>query len=59
MTQLLWELARKARQAQSDRELGFVLVNETLALVPYRQAPLFLDGSAQLALLPPSNRLQQ
>ena len=42
MTPLLWELARKARQAGSDRELGFLLVNETLALVPYRQAALWL-----------------
>ncbi len=42
MTQALWDLARKARQAGSDRELGFLLVNETLALVPYRQAALWL-----------------
>ncbi len=35
-------LARRARQADSDRELGFVLVNETLALTPYRQAALWL-----------------
>jgi Barrel-sandwich domain of CusB or HlyD membrane-fusion len=42
MTQALWDLSRKARQAGSDRELGFLLVNETLALVPYRQAALWL-----------------
>ncbi len=42
MTQALWDLARKARQAGSDRELSFLLVNETLALVPYRQAALWL-----------------
>jgi hypothetical protein len=35
-------LSRRARQAESDRELGFVLVNETLALTPYRQAVLWL-----------------
>ncbi len=42
MTQVLWDLARQARQAGSDRELAFLLVNETLALVPYRQAALWL-----------------
>ena len=38
----LGELARKARQAESNRELGFLLVNETLVLAPYRQAALWL-----------------
>lgn len=42
MTQALWELARQARQASSDRELAFLLVNETLSLTPYRQAALWL-----------------
>lgn len=35
-------LAQRARQAQSDRELGFLLVNDTLSLAPYRQAALWL-----------------
>lgn len=35
-------LSRRAREAESDRELGFVLVNETTALTPYRQAVLWL-----------------
>jgi len=35
-------LAHRARQAQSDRELGFALVNDTLALTHYRQAALWL-----------------
>ncbi len=35
-------LSRRAREAGSDRELGFVLVNETTALTPYRQAVLWL-----------------
>ena len=38
----LGALARKARQAESSRELGFLLVNETLVLAPYRQAALWL-----------------
>lgn len=38
----LKDLARHARQAASDRELGFLLVNDTLALTPYRQAALWL-----------------
>jgi len=42
MTQAFWDLARRARQAESDRELGFVLVNDTVALAPYRQAALWL-----------------
>lgn len=42
MTDHLWDLSHKARQAESDRELGFVFVNDTLALAPYRQAALWL-----------------
>lgn len=35
---LLWQLSARARQAGSKAELGFTVVNETQALVPYRQA---------------------
>jgi hypothetical protein len=42
MTDTLQDLARKARHAESDRELGFLLVNDSLALTPYRQAALWL-----------------
>lgn len=42
MSGVLSDLSRRARQAESDRELGFVLVNESLALAPYRQAALWL-----------------
>jgi len=42
MTNVFSDLARRARQAESDRELGFILVNDTLALAPYRQAALWL-----------------
>ena len=42
MMAALGALARKARQAESSRELGFLLVNETLVLAPYRQAALWL-----------------
>ena len=42
MTDHLWDLSHKARQAESDRELGFVFVNDTLALASYRQAALWL-----------------
>ena len=45
MTDALKDLAHRARQAASDRELGFLLVNDTLALASYRQAALWLqDG---------------
>jgi hypothetical protein len=39
---LLLELARRARAAQSAEELAFLLVNDSLALQPYRQAALWL-----------------
>ncbi|MGN6457808.1 MAG: efflux RND transporter periplasmic adaptor subunit [Achromobacter mucicolens] len=35
---LLWQLSSRARAAASEKTLGFTLVNETLGLVPYRQA---------------------
>jgi hypothetical protein len=38
----LLDLARRARHAGSARELGFLLVNDSHALVPYRQAALWL-----------------
>jgi hypothetical protein len=43
MTSSLWDLARRARQAASDRELGFLLVNDSLVLASYRQAALWLE----------------
>lgn len=42
MMGVLSELARRARQAGSDRELGFLLVNDTLDLAYYRQAALWV-----------------
>jgi hypothetical protein len=35
---LLWQLASRARSAASEAILGFTVVNETLSLIPYRQA---------------------
>lgn len=43
MTDSLRDLSHRARQAESDRELGFLLVNDSLALAPFRQAALWLD----------------
>jgi hypothetical protein len=41
----LTDLSKRARLAQTDRELGFLLVNDTLHLNHYRQAALWLtDG---------------
>lgn len=37
----LLDLSRQARQARSVAELGFLLVNGTVALAPYRQAALW------------------
>ena len=35
---LLWQLAARARDAADEQTLAFTVLNETLALVPYRQA---------------------
>ncbi|HEF5871212.1 TPA: HlyD family efflux transporter periplasmic adaptor subunit [Burkholderia cenocepacia] len=35
---VLWQLSARAREAPSEETLGFVMVNESLSLVPYRQA---------------------
>lgn len=46
----LLHLARRARLAASPAELGFIAVNETLALAPYRQAALWLADRGVEAL---------
>lgn len=46
----LLQLQRRARQAATPQALGFVAVNETLQLVPYRQAALWTaSGLGQVA----------
>ncbi len=46
----LLQIGRRAREAGSIEELGFIAVNETRALLAYRQAALWLGGhSSQLA----------
>ena len=37
----LLDLSRRAREAGSEAEMGFLLVNDTLLLAPYRQAALW------------------
>lgn len=49
LTRLL-AIAGRARMAESDRELGFLLVNDTHALMPYRQAVLWFVGEDVYAL---------
>lgn len=46
----VWALSQRARQAATDRELGFLLVNDTLALAPYRQAVLWLAAEGTYSL---------
>lgn len=46
----LLNLSRRARLASSARELGFLLVNDTHALAPYRQAALWLAGEGVYTL---------
>lgn len=38
---VLWQLGARARAAASEQELAFTVVNETLSLMPYRQAALW------------------
>lgn len=58
---LLWQLAARAREADSEQTLGFTIVNETQSLVPYRQAawwraPLHSPGAvAAVSGLPQSD----
>lgn len=46
----IWALTCLAREASSDRELGFLLVNQTQALTPYRQAVLWLHNEGVYTL---------
>ena len=46
----LLDLSRRARLAKSARELGFLLVNDSHALGPYRQAALWLGGEGVYTL---------
>lgn len=43
---LLWQLSARARMADNDAALAFTIVNETQALVPYRQAGWWRTGGA-------------
>ena len=46
----IWDLSCLARAARSDRELGFLLVNQTQALCDYRQAVLWLHDEGVFTL---------
>lgn len=46
----LLDLSRRARRAGSARELGFLLVNDSVALAPYRQAALWLPNEGLYTL---------
>ena len=46
----LLDLSRRARQTSSARELGFLLVNDSISLAPYRQAALWLAGEGLYTL---------
>ena len=47
--QILLDLALRARSATSQQELAFMLVNDSHALAPYRQAALQLGGKPTLS----------
>jgi hypothetical protein len=46
----LLDLSQRARRAGSARELGFLLVNDSLELAPYRQAALWLPNEGLYTL---------
>lgn len=46
----LLDLSRQARQARSVAELGFLLVNGSVALTPYRQAALWSRAGGSMTL---------
>jgi multidrug efflux pump subunit AcrA (membrane-fusion protein) len=46
----LLELSRRARQARSEAELAFLLVNDSVAVVPHRQAALWWAAGGVQAL---------
>lgn len=46
----LLHLARRARTAETTAVLGFVIVNESLQLLPYRQSALWLRDGGVLAV---------
>lgn len=48
----LLHLEDKARRAADSAELGFIAVNDTLALVPYRQSALWIGGVRALSGVP-------
>ena len=43
---LMWQLSARAREAGNQAALGFTIVNETQALIPYRQAAWWRGGGA-------------
>ena len=47
---VLLQLGRRARQAEDEAELAFILVNETHQLSPYRQGALWLMDEGVVAL---------
>jgi hypothetical protein len=47
---MLLGLGQRARQAHSVTELGFIMVNETMALVRYRQAVLWTEARGLVAV---------
>ena len=46
----LLDLSQRARLASSARELGFLLVNDSFELAPYRQAALWLPNEGLYTL---------
>jgi hypothetical protein len=46
----LLDLSRRTRHATSDRELGFLLANDSHLLAPYRQAAVWLESDGLYTL---------
>lgn len=47
---ILLQLSRRVREAATPEEIGFIAVNESKQLIPYRQAALWIHGKGVFAV---------
>lgn len=47
---LLTQLSRRVRESASPEEIGFIAVNESKQLLPYRQSALWMRGKGVAAV---------
>ena len=54
---ILVQLSRRVREAASAEEIGFIAVNESRQLLPYRQSALWIRGKGVLPFQAFRNRI--